>query len=111
MKVRFKDTQTGNTLTTANAWNIAQYRKNPERFEEIKGAEPVQDPQGSGSESEDSLEGMTLDELREYAAKNNIKLGNATTRATILEIIAKAAAPKKEDGNSDGDNGTGAANG
>lgn len=40
------------------------------------------------------IEDMKVDELKAYAAKNNIDLGEATKKADILKIIQEAEANK-----------------
>ena len=38
----------------------------------------------------DVLEGLSIDELREYATKNNIMLGRSSSQEGIIEKIVKA---------------------
>lgn len=49
---------------------------------------------GEADAVEKSIDKMNLDELKAYAAENNIDLGEATKKADILKIIQEAEANK-----------------
>lgn len=49
---------------------------------------------GEADAVEKSIDKMNLDELKAYAAENNIDLGEATKKADILKVIQEAEANK-----------------
>lgn len=115
--MKFHDKKTGGTLTTRNPFNIEQYRKYKDRFEEIEETEGTEesaektpeetDDEGEKSDPEsddpterqkilDELNGKEADELTTYAKQNNIDIGRATSKATILRIITEVLTARGE---------------
>ena len=86
----YKDKQTGRKMKTSNAFNIAQVKKNKEKYEVMK-EETVKD-----------IKQMTVEALKAYAAEKGIDLQKECLKGDIINIITKAESKTAEEGNNDG---------
>jgi len=88
--ITYKDKQTGRKLKTSNAFNMAQVRRNKDKYEVLK-EETVKD-----------IKNMTVEALKAYASEKGIDLQKECLKGDIINIITKAESKTAEDGNNDG---------
>ena len=69
----------------AAAKKAAQTQKEVEETPDIQLSEVEEE--NTDDKEEKTLKDMTIDELKEYAEKNNIDIGKATSKSGILEKI------------------------
>lgn len=69
----------------AAAKKAAQTQKEVEETPDIQLSEVEEE--NTEDKEEKTLKNMTVDELKEYAEKNNIDIGKATSKSGILEKI------------------------
>lgn len=71
----------------AAAKKAAQSQKEVEETPDIQLSEVEEENTEDEDKEEKTFKDMTVDELKEYAEKNNVDIGKATSKSGILEKI------------------------